>query len=120
MLQLLAGAQESSRDVPDRTIIINEPQRQSLKDPEDVIRPRQVREARGVGTFGAGVKLEPKYLKQCSSCKRLVKTKTTITMICKDLLLRRNGSMRMWRTNSSVLLWSFTFHGAISTMKLYF
>ena len=74
MLQLLDGALESSRDVPDRTIIINEPQRQSLKDPEDVIRPRQVREARGVGTFGAGGKLETKYLKQCSSCKRLVKT----------------------------------------------
>ena len=73
MLQLLGGAVES-RDVSDRTIIINEPQRQSLKDPEDVIRPRQVREARGVGIFGAGVTLKPKYLKQCSSCKRLVKT----------------------------------------------
>ena len=66
-LQLLDGAL-------DRTIIINEQQSQSLKDPEDVIRPRQVREARGVGIFGAGVTLKPKYLKQCSSCKRLVKT----------------------------------------------
>ena len=75
MLQLLDGALKNSMDVPDRTITINEQQRQSLKDPEDVIRPRQVREARGVGTFGAGVKLEPKYLKQCSSCKRLVKTR---------------------------------------------
>ena len=76
-LQLLDGTLERSRDDPDRTIIINEPQRQSLKDPEDVIRPRQVREARGVGIFGAGVTLKPKYLKQCSSCKRLVKTEKT-------------------------------------------
>ena len=76
-LQLLDGTLERSRDDPDRTIIINEQQRQSLKDPEDIIRPRQVREARGVGIFGAGVTLKPKYLKQCSSCKRLVKTEKT-------------------------------------------